>query len=243
MKPLISIITVVYNASLTIEDSIKSVIGQKTKNYQYIIIDGASNDGTVDIIKKYSNNIDVFLTEKDKGIYDAMNKGLDASEGEYVYFLGADDFLHSDSLTTDLLTFIQDKRPDLILGNIKYTHGQVITPVFNHKLLLHNSVHHQGTFYLSKHFNSFRYDISFKLISDYELNLNLYLARKSLKLLFIDYIIALCTDNGMSRSHIDLSLHETNKIRRKCLNIIPSIFLSLIYAVKLKIWNVRYNKL
>jgi len=91
--PLITIITVVYNGEKYLEETIKSVINQTYPNVEYIIIDGGSTDGTLDIIKKYEDYIDYWVSEKDKGIYDAMNKGILVSNGKYLLFLNADDFL------------------------------------------------------------------------------------------------------------------------------------------------------
>ena len=89
----ISIITVSYNAAKTIEQTISSVVNQTYQDIEYIIIDGGSTDGTMDIIRKYEDRIAYWISEPDKGIYDAMNKGIDVATGDYVYFLGADDRL------------------------------------------------------------------------------------------------------------------------------------------------------
>ena len=90
--PLISIITAVLNGDKTLERTIQSVIDQDYKNIEYIIIDGGSTDGTLDIIKKYDHAIDYWMSEPDEGIYDAFNKGIQISSGEWIYFLGADDY-------------------------------------------------------------------------------------------------------------------------------------------------------
>src|SRR5688572_13647639 len=90
-RPLVSIITIVYNNRDHIEGTIKSVLFQTFTDYEYIIIDGASNDGTVDIIKQYEDKLGYWISEKDKGIYDAMNKGLRAAKGKYVWFMNSGD--------------------------------------------------------------------------------------------------------------------------------------------------------
>ena len=97
-KPLISIITVVYNGEKYLEETIKSAINQSYSNIEYIIIDGGSTDGTIDIIKKYEDKIDYWVSEKDEGISDAFNKGLKVSLGEYIQILNAGDFLIDDNI-------------------------------------------------------------------------------------------------------------------------------------------------
>ena len=83
-KPKFSLITVVLNNQTLLEKTIKSVLDQNFKNFEYIIIDGGSKDGTLEIIKKYNDKLDYWLSEKDKGIYDAFNKGMELSRGEYI---------------------------------------------------------------------------------------------------------------------------------------------------------------
>lgn len=242
MNSLISIITVVFNGGQSIERSIQSVLSQRIRNFQYIIIDGGSTDGTVEIIKRYGDEIHVFISEPDQGIYDAMNKAVDLANGKYLYFLGADDFLY-DEFVTERLEKIASKDADLILGEVKYISGSIIKPRFNYTLFLHNSVHHQGTFYSSRCFKNFRYDISFRLISDYELNLRLFLKRKSLRVIKLNDIIALCSDNGASRSMLSVSKEETNRVRAKCLGEMKSNILAILYNVKLKLSYVRHYRI
>ena len=97
-KPLISIITVVFNGEKYLEETIQSVINQTYSNVEYIIIDGGSSDGTLDIIKKYEERIDYWVSEKDKGIYDAMNKGIDVASGEWINFMNAGDGFYADDV-------------------------------------------------------------------------------------------------------------------------------------------------
>ncbi len=113
VTPKISIITVVYNAQSLIERTIKSVLQQSYSNIEYIIIDGGSVDSTIEIIKKHENKISAFHSEKDKGIYDAMNKGLRIATGDYVLFLNAGDELYS----ADTLTKVFSLSADVYYGN------------------------------------------------------------------------------------------------------------------------------
>ena len=87
--PLVSIITVVYNGHRTLEETIQSVVNQNYPNIEYLIIDGGSTDGTMEILKKYDDTIDYWISEPDKGVYHAMNKGIEIAQGEWLYFLGS----------------------------------------------------------------------------------------------------------------------------------------------------------
>ena len=98
-KPLISVITVVFNGDKFLEETVQSVISQTYDNVEYIIIDGGSTDGTLDIIKKYDGQLDYWVSERDKGIYDGMNKGVIAATGGIVAFLNSDDYYFPDVLT------------------------------------------------------------------------------------------------------------------------------------------------
>jgi glycosyltransferase involved in cell wall biosynthesis len=115
LKPKISIITVVYNAASLLERTIKSVVGQSYPNVEYIIIDGASTDGTLKIIEKYKKRITFTYSEKDKGIYDAMNKGLKSATGDYVLFLNAGDELYADDTIAQI--FSSSANADVYYGN------------------------------------------------------------------------------------------------------------------------------
>jgi len=117
--PLITIITVVLNDENNIEKTIQSVLGQKYKNIQYIIIDGNSKDKTKNLINKYIDDIDVFISENDKGIYDAFNKGLQRSKGELIGFVNSGDILTYNSLEILFRYFKKFKDKDFFFGAVK----------------------------------------------------------------------------------------------------------------------------
>jgi glycosyltransferase involved in cell wall biosynthesis len=118
-KPLVSIITVCLNSEKTIEQTIQSVINQTYPNIEYIIIDGKSTDGTLDIINKYKDKISILVSEKDKGIYNAMNKGLTQATGEVIYFLQSDDYLFNDSVIERVMDeFIKYPETQIIYGDL-----------------------------------------------------------------------------------------------------------------------------
>ncbi len=102
--PIISIITVTYNAAKVLEPTIQSIIKQTFSSYEYIIIDGGSTDGTVDIIKKYEPHLTYWVSEPDKGLYDAMNKGMQAARGEYIWFMNAGDEIYDLHTLNQLFT-------------------------------------------------------------------------------------------------------------------------------------------
>ncbi len=119
LKPTISIITIVYNRVKDIEYTLKSITEQTYKNIEYIVIDGNSTDGTQTIIHKYLDKLDQYISEKDHGIYDAMNKGLKLSTGEYVLFINGGDNLHQKNTIENLInSCVKENQitPDIIYG-------------------------------------------------------------------------------------------------------------------------------
>jgi glycosyltransferase involved in cell wall biosynthesis len=116
----VSIITVCFNIAGTIEDTIKSVLSQDHEDIEYIVVDGASTDGTLDIIKKYKNNIAKIISEPDNGIYDAMNKGLSSSTGDIVATLNGDDIYAEKTTVSRMVEFIQNNGLDAAYGDLVY---------------------------------------------------------------------------------------------------------------------------
>ncbi len=116
--PLVSVITIVYNGATLLEGTIKSVLQQEEAHLEYIIIDGASKDGTIDIIQCYDDQIDYWISEPDKGIYDAMNKGLQAARGEYVWFMNAGDHVHGSHVFSRL--FALNPNADVYYGEANF---------------------------------------------------------------------------------------------------------------------------
>ena len=116
-EPLVSVITVVYNGATTIEQTIQSVINQTYENIEYIIIDGASTDGTQDIIDKYRNHISCFISEKDDGIYDAMNKGILRANGDIIGIINSDDWYEPNAVERAVRCF-ENPDVDVAYGEI-----------------------------------------------------------------------------------------------------------------------------
>lgn len=116
----ISLITVAYNSEETIEETILSVLSQKNINLEFIIVDGGSSDSTCDIIEKYNDKIDVFLSEKDNGIYDAMNKGVRLASGEVLGILNSDDVFASDDVLFSVSNAFSENEIDALYGDLVY---------------------------------------------------------------------------------------------------------------------------
>jgi glycosyltransferase involved in cell wall biosynthesis len=175
--PLITVITVVLNSEKTLEETIKSVISQTYPNVEYIIIDGGSTDGTLDIIKKYEDYIDYWVSELDEGIYDAMNKGIKVALGFYYVFLGSDDKIVKDWLEKGIHyinTLIKFEDTIYLYGNIVFITkwGKIRYKYLQLKdlsdLKKEFSIPHSGSIISSKlfRFNSL-YDKKYKIVGDY----------------------------------------------------------------------------
>jgi glycosyltransferase involved in cell wall biosynthesis len=108
-SPLVSVITAVLNSEKLIERCVKSVITQTYKNIEYIVVDGGSTDRTLEILERYRDKIDILISEKDKGVYDAMNKGYQISHGDYIIMLNSDDFFTSEAIELSVNTILEQK--------------------------------------------------------------------------------------------------------------------------------------
>ena len=182
MKNLkISIITVVKNNKDNIEKNILSLINQNYKNYEHIIIDGGSNDGTVEVINKYKKDIKYFVSEMDNGIYDAMNKGIDKVDGDIIGILNADDFYYPNALDIVNNYFLKYHDIDFLFGSVnKYTlqhgfHPQKIFWTFgfysSHSVgffIKTNSQKKLG-YYNTKYKYSSDYDLFFRMIVKFQM--------------------------------------------------------------------------
>ena len=118
LQPTFSIITITYNAVRLVEQTLLNVLSQSYPNIEYIVIDGGSTDGTVDIIRRYESGLAYWVSEPDKGIYDAMNKGLQKATGDYVWFINAGDTLCSSDTVQSVVSKLQKRKalPDIIYG-------------------------------------------------------------------------------------------------------------------------------
>ena len=193
-KTLITVITVVYNGEQFLEETILSVINQNYDNIEYIIIDGGSTDGTLDIIKKYEHAIDYWVSEKDKGIYDAMNKSLVLSFGEFVFHLNAGDRVNKEVIRQVFANEYIDT--SMIVGGVRYDSGAI----FHSKtslLVIKNMIHHQSAFYLLNTLKKIGlYQLKYSILADYYLNCKIY--KLNLKIKKVPMEVSVCANFGVS---------------------------------------------
>ena len=204
MLPVVSIIVATYNAAETLEDCIKSIIRQKFKHYEIVIIDGKSTDGTLDIIKKYSVQIGYWVSENDNGIYDAMNKGIIASKGEWLIFMGADDVFYDENV---LQRFFENAIPN----NIGFLYGEVMLKSKNkvsggsrnYHQIVEKNIPHQAIFYRRDIFEKHGlYNTNYKILADYDINLRIF-RDAGIEKKYIPVTVSLFNDKGVSSTIID----------------------------------------
>lgn len=173
-KPLITIITVCRNNAIGLEKTIRSVAAQTYQETEYIVIDGASTDDTPDIIKDYSGNISQWVSEPDKGIYDAMNKGIRMAHGEWTIFMNASDTFASDDTLQQVFSRQQDA--DVIYGDvIKGNHVKKAEPPHNaHRMFFC----HQSAFVRTTCLRQYPFDTNHRMSADFKQIKQLYLAGK-----------------------------------------------------------------
>lgn len=175
---MISIITVSYNAIATIEGTILSVINQNFENFEYIIVDGGSTDGTVDIIKKYQDKITRWVSEPDKGIYDAMNKGVGMSKGEWVNFMNSGDEFEIENFNLFHHAFY-DKKYGVVYGDVIIKKENVFELVKASPLnQLNYSLNfcHQSSFVRTELLRKNPFSLKYKISSDYDFFLKIFVS-------------------------------------------------------------------
>ena len=188
----ISIITVTFNSEDTIEDTLLSVFSQNYTDIEYIIIDGGSNDNTLRIVKKYSKYISHIISENDKGMYDAINKGIKLSRGDVIHILNSDDIYASENILTEIANIFKKSRYEIILSkivffkhNIKTNNKKYYTRDIGVKFFTPNLLRfgwmpaHPGTFIKKNIYSKFGlYKTNYQIAADYEMFVRLFLKFK-----------------------------------------------------------------
>lgn len=214
-KLKISVVTVCYNAEQTIEETIQSVVNQTYDNSEYIIIDGGSTDGTVDIIKKYADCLAYWVSEPDKGIYDAMNKGIAVASGDYINFMNAGDSFADRKVLENIFNNVKNVAgSDIIYGDaiFAYPWGKVLIkprPLTDFKSF--DPIFHQSSFTRLSRLKTTPFDISYKIAGDYNFFYHSYIDGK--KFYYLDSVIAVFdAADGISSNAISLRLYEGLKV-------------------------------
>jgi len=192
-QPLVSVVCVTYNAGQTLPQLLSSVAVHKSDAVELVIIDGNSTDDTLNIIKQNEAIIDFWISEPDKGIYDAMNKAIAYTKGQWIVFLGADDTLMDDF--TEMLTVL--KSPDTIYyGNVIF-YGKPFSKVYDDYYLTKLNICHQAIFYPRAVFEKYKYDLKYNVYADYHLNLRCW-HDPQFKFQHVDYLVASFPEGGYS---------------------------------------------
>lgn len=219
----ITVATVCYNSAFCMEESILSVVNQTYENIEYIIIDGGSTDGTLDLLSQYKDQICRVISEKDSGIYDAMNKALSIATGDYLIFLGADDHF----LSYKSLERISDKLQDpnvVYYGNV-YMEGsnKIYKGEFSKYKRAYFNYCHQGIFYPKAAYKAYSYDLKYRVSSDNDYNLRI---SESFNFVYLDDTISFFSTSGTSANKtlkdIDPAWYNDKSFKiKKYLGVMP----------------------
>jgi glycosyltransferase involved in cell wall biosynthesis len=222
-KLKVSIITICLNSKEFIASTIESVLMQSYKNIEYIVIDGESTDGTLEIIKKYVGSISKYVSEKDKGIYDAMNKGVLLASGDIIGFLNADDIFYDNTVIQRIVSAFTNDSTDSVYGNLVYVNRQDAVRItrrwkskeFRDGLFEKSWTPAHPTFYckraLYKQLGFYRTD--FKIAADVELMYR-FLQKYHIRSKYIDADFVRMRDSGVSNRGIQSTIIITREMKK-----------------------------
>ena len=215
--PLISVVTVVYNGDRYLEQTILSVIDQTYENIEYVIVDGGSSDGTLDIIRKYEDRIDYWVSEPDKGIYDAMNKGIDLSRGELIGLLNADDYYEPDAIEAVVDNYRSDPSPQILYGNTFFLQEALNLRYksYGHtKYWLGMGISHQAMFVRRDIYRALGpYDAGLRIAADYDFFVKSI--RNGVRYTPVDAFLVNYRNSGLSAQNQIVSMREGRRVLRR----------------------------
>lgn len=248
----ISVITVVYNAVADIEKTILSVMQQRYNDYEYIVVDGASTDGTVDVIRRYENSITQWISEPDKGIYNAMNKAVCMAKGEYCIFMNAGDGFANQLVLKAVSLFLSDDFDVLTGCEYSTKNGKIIDYVkpqaqVTLKHLYISSISHQSSFIRRSLLLEYPYDENLRLVSDWKFWIQtLALGGKNYRAIDVD--VSLFNHDGITFSQKEQGMKERQQVLFELIpNSLDSNYIVLnktgcFFVTKLQICNRLYKK-
>lgn len=210
----LSIITINYNNAAGLKKTMDSVIHQTYKEFEFIVIDGDSNDGSKEIISENAHRLTYWISEKDTGIYNAMNKGIKKATGQYLLFLNSGDFLESNSVVESILPSL--KNEDIIYGNMVIDRNGVLERVqtpdkLEFEEMIRGTLWHPVSFIKKELFDKYgTYSEHYKIISDYEFFLKtIFIHRAST--LHVDLFISVFNTDGIGSSSKFMTIHDQEK--------------------------------
>lgn len=202
-----SIIIPTLNSEKTISKCIDSILHQTFMDYEVLLIDGVSTDSTLSIVHSYNDPRLQVISEPDKGIYDAMNKGIRLSKGEWLYFIGSDDFFYDDQILAEAFEETYNKNLSVLYGNV-LINGQIYDGYFDSKKIQTKNICHQAIFYARSLITKLGgYDLKYNVFSDHDLNIKWFFDNKH-NHLYINKIIANYAGNGFSTKYHDTFYDE-----------------------------------
>lgn len=210
----ISIITVVYNAVGTIEQTLKSVIGQKTENVEYIVIDGMSTDGTYELIQKYMDDVDIFVREEDDGLYYALNKGIMLASGEIIGIIHSDDY-YADGAISKAAACYGAQDADIVYGNALWFDETGETALYSchdaEELWYRMAVPHPAVFVRkAAYLEHGLFDTRYAIAADYDLMLRMY--SENVRFVHLDEVLAYFRKGGLSFQRQEECIEEAREI-------------------------------
>lgn len=221
----VSLITVVYNGEAFIESAIQSVLAQDYPDIEYIIVDGASKDGTMTIVEKYRDRIATVISEPDKGIYDAMNKGVRAATGDVIGILNADDFYAANDVISDVVKLMKEKQVDTIFGDLVYVQPENLEKVvrfysaknFKIKDFEKGDMPPHPTFFVKRalydQFGLFKTD--YKIAADFEIMVRM-LYKGGASWAYLHKVMTKMRVGGVSTAGLKSKVDLNREIKRAC---------------------------
>lgn len=223
MNPKVSIITVCYNSGNTIEDTLQSVINQSYPNIEYIVIDGVSTDNTLSIINKYKDKITTIVSEKDNGIYDAINKGIRLATGDIIANLNSDDFYIDNNVIADVVATFEKDKTDTLYADLYYVDAIDTNKIvrywkskqYKEGLFLKGWMPPHPTFFVKKDvYEKYGlFDLQFKSAADYEIMLR-FIHRFKASISYLPKVIVKMRVGGVSNASLKNRI-KANKEDRK----------------------------
>ena len=239
----ISIITVCFNSEATIEETIKSVINQDYQNIEYIVIDGKSTDTTLSIIEKYKRNITKIISEKDEGLYFAINKGIKIASGDVIGILHSDDFYATKNIISDVINLFSKTETDSVYGDLQYVakNEKIIrywkAGKYDESLFLKGWMPPHPSFFVRKkmYLNFGLYNTNFKSAADYELMLRLLYKHKILTQYLPEVLVKMRVGGQSNASLMNrIKANKEDRLAWKVNNLTPHL---------LTLWLKPFSKL